>query len=129
MKKLALVCAFVLGASAMTFAQNGGGGGNGGGGRGGRTPEQQVTRLKEQLTLTDAQIPKVTAILAAQAKVQDSLRTASNGDREAMRPKQAALRKATSDKIITVLTAEQATIYKKQLEEQAKAQAARQAGN
>lgn len=126
MKKLVLVFALVLGASVMTFAQNGGGNG---GGRGGRNPEQQVKRLKEQLTLTDDQTTKVTAILVAQSKVQDSLRTASNGDREAMRPKQAVLRKATSEKVLAVLTADQAVIYKKQLDEQAKAQAARQQGN
>jgi protein CpxP len=126
MKKLVLVFALVLGASVMTFAQNGGGNG---GGRGGRNPEQQVKRLKEQLTLTDDQTTKVTAILVAQSKVQDSLRTASNGDREAMRPKQAALRKATSEKVLALLTADQAVIYKKQLEEQAKAMAARQQGN
>ncbi|MFD2146645.1 hypothetical protein [Mucilaginibacter antarcticus] len=130
MKKLVLVFALVLGASVATFAQNGGGNGGNGGARGGRmNPERQVTRLKETLTLTDAQVTKVTAILTAQGKVQDSLRTASNGDREAMRPKQTALRKATTDKITAVLTAEQATIYKKQIEDQAKAMAERQNGN
>ncbi|MES2808605.1 MAG: hypothetical protein V4619_08280 [Bacteroidota bacterium] len=129
MKKLVLVFALVLGASVATFAQNGGGnGGNGGGGRGGRNPERQIARLKETLTLTDAQVTKVTEILTAQGKVQDSIRTANaGGDRAAMAPAQAKLRKATSDKITAVLTADQATIYKKQLEDQAKAMAERQA--
>ncbi len=132
MKKLVLVFALVLGASVATFAQNGGGnggnGGNGGGGRGGRNPERQIARLKETLTLTDAQVTKVTEILTAQGKVQDSIRTANaGGDRAAMAPAQAKLRKATSDKIAAILTAEQAPIYKKQLEDQAKAAAERQA--
>ncbi|MES2808606.1 MAG: hypothetical protein V4619_08285 [Bacteroidota bacterium] len=129
MKKFALVCALVVGATVSTFAQNGGGGGNGGGGRGGRTPEQQVTRLKEQLTLTDDQSAKVLVIYTAQRKVMDSLRTAANGDFQAMRPAMTALNKKTSEKILPILTADQAATYKKQLEEQAKAQAARQAGN
>jgi protein CpxP len=127
MKKLVLVFALVLGVSVASMAQNGGSNGSGRGGR--MNPERQVNRLKEQLTLTDDQVAKVTTILTAQAKVQDSLRTAANGDREVLRPKQAALRKATSEKIKTVLTAEQAATYKKQLEEQAKAMAERQQGN
>jgi protein CpxP len=125
MKKFVLVCALVLGAT-VTFAQNGG---NGGGGRGRRTPEQQVTRLKEQLTLTDDQSAKVLAIYTAQSKVMDSLRTAANGDFQSMRPAMTALNKKTSEKILPLLTPEQATAYKKQLEEQAKAMAARQQGN
>jgi protein CpxP len=121
MKKFVLVCALVLGAT-VTFAQNGGG-------RGRRTPEQQVTRLKEQLTLTDDQSAKVLAIYTAQSKVMDSLRTAANGDFQSMRPAMTALNKKTSEKILPILTPEQATAYKKQLEEQAKAMAARQQGN
>ncbi|MFD2146642.1 hypothetical protein [Mucilaginibacter antarcticus] len=127
MKKFVLVCALVIGASVATFAQNGGG--NGGGGRGRRTPEQQVTRLKEQLTLTDAQAAKVLTVYTAQGKVMDSLRTAANGDWQSKRPAMTALNKKTSEKILPILTADQATAYKKQLEEQAKAQAAREQGN
>jgi protein CpxP len=109
MKKLLLVCAFVIGVSAVSFAQNGGGGGRN------RTPEQQVARLKDSLSLTTDQVAKVTVILAAQAKSQDSLRTANaGGDRAAMRPAQTALRKVYTDKIKAILTAEQAEKYTKQ---------------
>ena len=128
MKKLLLVCAFVLGVSAISFAQDNNGGQNGGRRRGGN-PTQMTARLKEQLSLTDDQVAKVTAIYTAQAKVQDSLRTASNGDRQAIRPAITALRKSTNDKITAVLTADQAEKFKKQLADQAARQAARQNGN
>jgi protein CpxP len=126
MKKLVLVCAFILGVSAVGFAQNGGGGG-----RGGRmNPEQRTARLKDSLSLTADQVTKATVIFTAQAKSQDSLRTANaGGDRAAMRPMQAALTKATNEKIMAILTADQATLYKKQLATQAARQAARQNGN
>lgn len=114
MKKVLLVCAFVLGVSAVSFAQGGGRRMN---------PEQMTARLKDSLSLTTDQVAKVTAIFAAQAKTQDSIRTANaGGDRAAMRPAQIALRKATNEKITAILTAEQAEKYKKQLA----AQAARQ---
>lgn len=129
MKKLLLICAFVVGVSAVSFAQDNNGGQNGGRGRRGGTPTQMTSRLKEQLSLTDDQVAKVTAIYTAQAKVQDSLRTASNGDRQAIRPAMTALRKTTNDKILTVLTADQAEKFKKQLADQAARQAARQNGN
>ena len=128
MKKVLLVCAFLLGISAVSFAQDNNGGQNGGRRRGGN-PAQMTTRLKEQLSLTDDQVAKVTALYTAQAKVQDSLRTASNGDRKAVRPAMTALRKSTNDKITAVLTADQAEKFKKMLADQAAAQAARQKGN
>lgn len=120
MKKLLLVCAFVVGVSAVSFAQNGGG-------RGRQTPEQMTTRLKDSLSLTSDQVAKATVIFTAQSKSQDSLRTANAGaDRAAMRPAQTALRKATTDKIMAILTADQATLYKKQLAAQAARQQQRQ---
>jgi len=123
MKKLVLVCAFVLGVSAFSFAQ--------GGGRQRMTPEQMTARLKDSLSLTSDQVAKATVIFTAQAKSQDSLRTANTGgDRAAMRPAQAALRKATTEKILAILTSDQAALYKKQVAAQAAAMAARrQQGN
>ncbi len=103
MKKLLLVALLAIGVSATTFAQ--------GGGR--RSPEEQVAALKTSLTLTDAQSAKILAILTAQTKSQDSLRTAG-ADRTAI----TALRTANQAKIKAVLTADQATAYQKQLDEQ-----------
>jgi protein CpxP len=122
MKKVLLVCAFIVSVSTLSFAQ-------GGGGRMRMKPEEQVAALKTSLTLTDDQSAKVLSILTASAKVTDSIRTAANGDFQAARPAMTKARAAADAKILTVLTADQATAYKKQLEERAKAQAARQAGN
>lgn len=114
MKKLFFACLFVVGASAMSFAQGGPGGMRGGG-----TPEQQVERLKTQITgITDAQVTKLKAIFEANTKSMDSLRTALGDDRGAMREKMAPLRAAQTAKIKAVLTPEQATAYQKQLDEQ-----------
>jgi len=117
MKKLVLAVCFVIGATAMSFAQ--GGGGQGGGRRGGGTPEQQAKRLQTQLTLTDDQTAKVTAIYAADSKKMDSIRTAANGDFQSMMTAMAPIRKAQTEKITALLTDEQKAAYKKQQEEQA----------
>ncbi|GAB2980319.1 hypothetical protein GCM10027049_14680 [Mucilaginibacter puniceus] len=116
MKKLLLVCLFVVGASAISFAQGGPGGG---GMRGGGTPEQQIERLKTQVTgITDAQSAKLKTIYEAQAKSRDSLMTALGDDRGAMREKMAPITAAYQAKIKAVLTAEQATAWQKALDEQ-----------
>ena len=122
MKKVLLVCAFAIGISAASYAQQGGG-------RMRVTPEKQVETLKTSLALNDDQTAKVTTIVKAQAKVMDSLRQAANGDWQSMRPAMTALRKTTSTKIMAILTPDQQTTYKKQLADQAAAQAARQNGN
>lgn len=111
MKKLVLVCSFLIGISAVSFAQ--------GGGRQRQTPAEQVGRLKTALSLTDDQVTKATAIYTAQAKSRDSIMTASNGDRAASRPAQAALRTATAAKIKAILTPEQAATFQKQQDEMA----------
>ena len=121
MKKALLVCTFVAGISAAGFAQ--------GRGRMRMTPEKQIENLKTTLSLTDDQTAKATTIVKAQAKVMDSLRQAANGDWQSMRPAMTSLRKSTNDKIMAILTADQAEKYKKQLADQAAAQAARQNGN
>jgi protein CpxP len=111
MKKLLLVCAFVMGICAVSFAQ----------GRQQQTPAQQVDRLKTQITgLTDDQAVKATVIFTAAAKSQDSLRTANaGGDRAAMRPARTALMAATTAKIMAILTPDQAAAYKKIQDERA----------
>lgn len=117
-----LVCAFVIGVSAVSFAQ-------GGGQR--RTPAEQVDRLKTQITgITDDQSAKIAVIYTAAAKSQDSLRTANaGGDRAAMRPARTALTAATNAKIKAVLTADQATAFQKMVDEQAARMRERQGGN
>ncbi|WP_460693441.1 hypothetical protein [Mucilaginibacter puniceus] len=87
----------------MSFAQ----GGPGGGGAG-RTPEAQLERLKGAVTgITADQETKIKAIYAVQAKKQDSLRTAANGDFQAMGPAMQTMRTETSAKIKALLTADQ----------------------
>jgi protein CpxP len=76
MKKILMLCCFVLGISAASFAQ--------GGGRQRMNPEEQAKALQTQLKLDDAQTAKITAIFQTQAKSMDSVRTAANGDRQAM---------------------------------------------
>ena len=108
MKKLALMCCFAIGACTMSFAQ-------GGGGRQRMSPEEQGKNLQTQLKLTDDQTAKVTAIFTAQAKSMDSVRTAANGDRQAMMQAMRPMRQATEKKIKEVLTADQAAEYDKMM--------------
>ena len=75
MKKLILVCLFLLGISAVGFAQAG------------NTPADKAARLKTALTLTDDQAVKVTAIYANQDRRTDSLKAHDNGDIGAMTKK------------------------------------------
>lgn len=117
MKKVLLVGAFVLGISAVSFAQGGPGGQ---GGRRGGTPEQQLERLKTSITgITDAQSAKLLVVYQAAGKSRDSLTTALNGDFSAMREKMAPITAATTAKLKTILTPEQFTAYEKQQAERA----------
>jgi periplasmic protein CpxP/Spy len=108
MKKFLLMCCFLIGITAVSRAQ-------GGGGR--RTPEEQAKQLQTQLSLNDDQTAKATAIFKAQAAKRDSIRTAANGDRDAMMQAMMPLMKDTNDKIKAILTADQATAYQKILDE------------
>lgn len=110
MKKLLLLCCFLVGISAVGHAQ--------GGGRRGGTPEQMVDRMKTNLAgITDDQSAKLLVIYQARAKSMDSLRTAMNGDMSGMREKMAPITAATNAKVNAVLTPEQAAAYKKQQDE------------
>ena len=112
MKKVFLVCALALGVSAASFAQ--------GGMR--ATPEQQIERLKTQLTgITDAQSAKLLVIYQARAKSMDSLRTAVGDDMQSMFPKMAPITANYNAKVKAVLTPEQATAFQKQVDAQAEA--------
>ena len=104
MKKFLLMCCFLMGIAAVSHAQ-------GGGMR--KSPEDRAKDLQTQLKLTDDQTTKVTAVYKEQATKMDSVRTAANGDREAMRSAMMPMRKATNDKIKAILTPEQATAFEK----------------
>ena len=108
MKKFLLMCCFLVGITAVSRAQ-------GGGMR--RSPEDQAKNLQTQLKLTDDQTTKITAIYKDQAAKRDSIRTAANGDRQAMMQAMMPLMKSTSDKIKAILTPDQATAYDKMMQE------------
>jgi protein CpxP len=102
MKKIMMICLFLLGISAVSFAQ----------GRQRMSTADRVKAMKESLKLSDDQVTKITAIYDAQTKSMDSLRNAG-GDRAAMRP----MMQATNDKVKAVLTPEQAAAFQKEMDE------------
>jgi periplasmic protein CpxP/Spy len=108
MRKILLVCCFLLGVTAMCRAQ-------GGGMR--RSPADQAKALQTQLSLNDDQTAKITTILTAQATKRDSIRTASNGDRQAMMQAMTPLMQDSNAKIKAILTPDQATAYDKLMQE------------
>jgi protein CpxP len=109
MRKILLVCCFLLGITAVSHAQ-------GGGQR--MSPEDRAKQMQTQLKLTDDQTTQITAIFKVQATKMDSVRTAANGDRDAMRTAMGPLRTATNDKIKAILTPDQATAWQKMMDEQ-----------
>jgi len=106
MKKIFLVAAFVLGISAMGFAQ------------GPPSPEERLASLKTSLSLTDAQVAKAKVIYDAQGKSMDSLMN-SGGDMQANFPKFIKTMEVSNAKIKAILTPEQAAIFQKQVDAQA----------
>jgi len=106
MKKVFLMCCILIGISAVSHAQ----------GRQRMTPDQQVAAMKTSLSLTDDQSAKILAIYTTQAKSMDSLRTATNGDRDAMREKMMPMRQATNAQVKAVLTPDQYATLQKQME-------------
>lgn len=114
MKKMLLMCCFLMGISAISFAQNGGSNQNN---RGMRTPTAQADRLKESLKLNDEQVAKIKTIYEGQSKSMDSLRTALDGDMSGMREKIMPIMTTTNDRIKAILTPDQASAFQKQLDE------------
>lgn len=113
MKKIMMICLFVLGISAVSFAQ--------GGGRQRMTTADRVKAMKDNLKITDDQAAKITVIYDAQTKSMDSLRNAGGDMRTQMRP----MMQATMEKVKAILTPEQAAAWQKQMDE---ARAQRQNG-
>jgi protein CpxP len=109
MRKILLMCCFLVGITAMCRAQ-------GGGQR--LSPEDRAKQMQTQLKLTDDQTTKVTAILKVQATKMDSVRTAANGDRTVMRTAMGPIRTASNDQIKAILTPDQAAAWQKMLDEQ-----------
>lgn len=72
------------------------------------TVDERVTRLTEQLTLTDEQKPKVKALLEDQAKKQAEFRDLPQEER---RTKAQGLREEMTKKMKEILTAEQFKKY------------------
>jgi Spy/CpxP family protein refolding chaperone len=108
MRKFLLMCCLFLGITAVSRAQ-------GGGQR--MSPDERAKQLQTQLKLTDDQTAKITVILQAQATKMDSVRTAANGDRDAMRAGMMPIRTASNDKIKALLTPDQAAAYQKMQDE------------
>ncbi|MDR6943935.1 Spy/CpxP family protein refolding chaperone [Mucilaginibacter pocheonensis] len=108
MKKILLMCCFLMGIAAVSHAQ-------GGGMR--KSPEERAKDLQTQLKLTDDQTTKITAIYKEQATKMDSVRTAANGDRSAMRGAMRPMMEATNTKIKAILTPDQAAAYDKAMKE------------
>jgi protein CpxP len=120
MKKILLMCCFLVGITAVSRAQ-------GGGQR--MSPSDQAKQLQAQLKLSDEQTIKIATILQTQATKMDSVRTASNGDRDAMRAGMTPFRNATNAQIKAILSPDQATAWQKIQDERRARQQAGGGGN
>ena len=98
------MCCVFLGITAVSHAQ----------GRQMPSPADQAARMKTSLSLNDDQTAKITTILTAQAKSRDSVMTASNGDRAAMRTAMTPITEKYNAQIKAVLTPDQQAAWQKQ---------------
>ena len=103
-----LMCCFLIGISAVCRAQ-------GGGMR--MDPATMAKQMQTQLKLSDDQTTKITAILQNQRTQLDSVRKASNGDRDAMRTGMMPIRMSSNTQIKAILTPDQQTAYQKMLQD------------
>ena len=79
--------------------------------KGGMSVEQRMERLTTELTLTDAQKPKVKAVLEDSQKKMTELRNDTALDQPQRREKFQALREEELKKMKAILTPEQYTKY------------------
>lgn len=100
MKKLMLICFFLIGITAASFAQK-------------LSPSEKSKELQKDLKLTPAQTAKIESIFASSSKSLDSIKVASKGNSANFEKAVPALRKATDVKIKSVLTKAQALSYDK----------------
>jgi protein CpxP len=108
MKKILLMCCFLVGITAVSRAQ--------GGQR--MSPADRAKQMQTQLKLSDEQTIKIATILQTQATKMDSVRTASNGDRDAMRAGMTPFRNATNAQIKAILSPDQQAAWQKMQDEQ-----------
>jgi Spy/CpxP family protein refolding chaperone len=87
------------------------------GGRGGFSVERQMDRLTTELTLTDAQKPKVKAVLEDTAKKRQELFADNSVPREQRREKMQGLMQEQEKKMKEILTPEQQEKYQKMMEQ------------
>ncbi|MGI4752010.1 MAG: hypothetical protein ACRYFB_15355 [Janthinobacterium lividum] len=118
MKKLILMLCFIAGITSLSKAQ-------GGGGRQRMSPADQAKAMQAQLKLTDDQTSKITSILQTNSTKMDSVRTASNGDRQAMMQGMMPIRQMMNTKVKAILTSDQSVAYDKMLADQQAQQRAR----
>ena len=115
MRRLSLIAAMVLGGlvacSMLATAQDASNPPDKKGGKNRFTPEQQLERMTTQLTLTDAQKPKVKAVLEDAAKKRKEVMSDSNMDRQQMREKMQPIMEEQNKKLIAILTDDQYTKY------------------
>jgi Spy/CpxP family protein refolding chaperone len=108
--KIGLVAALALGGllafSNLASAQDAPKGGK----KGMPTVQERLDKLTEALTLTDAQKPKVKAVLEEQSKQMQALRDVPQDER---RTKGAAMREEYNKKMKEILTAEQYEKFEK----------------
>jgi periplasmic protein CpxP/Spy len=105
-----LVLGGLMACSSMAVAQDQ----KPGGGRGrGPSVEQRMERMTEELKLTDAQKPKVKAVLEATAKKGQELRGDSSVPREERREKMQAIMEQENKQLKEILTPDQYTKWEK----------------
>ena len=118
--KISLVAALVLGGlmacGNLAVAQDAGTNGTKKG-KGGGTVEQRMDRLDKELTLTDAQKPKVKALLEETDKKMKGLRDVAQDERQA---KAKEIREEQNKKMKEILTADQYKKYEEAMQRHGK---------
>jgi Spy/CpxP family protein refolding chaperone len=84
-----------------------------GGGKRGMSVEERMTRLTEELKLTDEQKPKVKAVIEDENKQMQELRGDTSLSREDRRSKITSMREATNKKLKEILKPDQWDKYEK----------------
>jgi len=105
MNKLMLTCCFLVGITVASHAQT----------DLTKSPEANAKALQTSLKLTDAQTTQIEGILKAQKPKVDSVKKASNGDKNAMKKGLAPIMASVSKKIESILTPAQKAQFQKML--------------